>query len=234
MVRSRPPTAVKVALNPLASRIALTLYPNFTGYRRPLREQLRFLGHEVNMIGCRSTGDFNDRQHEGHPTMIISQMKGFASCSINQKPNVVLIHVGTNDCTRASYDASGRAYIDDAENRLRDLADYIFAQSDGVTVVLSTLLPNAKPLSNTYVDIVNEGIRRIASTPSSSWKIQLAEMSMGWISLSEILDGTYLGNDGYRKMAAVWAAAITKAEEKGWIWDPMVCVPLQYFRTFAN
>jgi lysophospholipase L1-like esterase len=105
-------------------------------------------------------------------------MIGFASCSIKQKPNIVLIHVGTNDCTGAGDDDAGRANIADAENRLRNLVNYVFEQSDGVTIILSTLLPNAKPLGNTYVDIVNEGIRRIAT--DSNRKIQLAEMSKDW------------------------------------------------------
>ena len=40
-------------------------------------------------------------QHEGHPSMKIEHMIEFASCSIKQLPNVVLLHVGTNDCTGA-------------------------------------------------------------------------------------------------------------------------------------
>jgi hypothetical protein len=74
----------------------------YNGYRKPLRDQLRFLGYPVNMIGCLADGDFNDNQHEGHRGALISQVKDAAPCSINEKPNVVLINVGSNDCAQAN------------------------------------------------------------------------------------------------------------------------------------
>jgi hypothetical protein len=44
------------------------------GYRKNLRDELRFLGYPVNMVGCMAEGDFNDNQHEGHPGWFISQV----------------------------------------------------------------------------------------------------------------------------------------------------------------
>jgi hypothetical protein len=44
---------------------------NQAGYRKLLRDQLRYWGYPVNMIGSKSNGDFRDRQHEGHPGLEI-------------------------------------------------------------------------------------------------------------------------------------------------------------------
>lgn len=115
------------------------------------------------MIGCQLSREFKDRQHEGHPGAIISEMKGYASCSLSQKPDLVLIHVGTNDCIGAADNEEGRLSIIDAQNRLQDLVNYVFSQVDGVTVILSTLLPNAKPSANRFVGILNNEIRDIVS-----------------------------------------------------------------------
>jgi hypothetical protein len=57
--------------------------------------------------------------------------------------------------------------------------NYAFEQSEGVTIILSTLCPNAKPIGNTYVDIVNEEIRQ-AYCNRLNRKVQLAEMSKDW------------------------------------------------------
>jgi hypothetical protein len=223
------------------------------GYRRKLREQLRFDGYEVDMVGIEvrvyivqaanmcerlaashmetsTTGtvlpispstlftntSFPPSQHEGHPSMKIEHMIGFASCSINQLPNIILLHVGTNDCTGAKDDVTiaraGDGYI--------RLLDYLYERSPDVTVIVSTLLPNADPLGNHYVDVLNQRIRDIAVSMSKTRKMVLAEMAEDFISLDEIVDGTHPNAVGYAKMAAVWSLAIDQARMNNLITPP--------------
>jgi lysophospholipase L1-like esterase len=95
------------------------------GYRKPLREKLRHRGYAVNMVGSRSEGDFPDRQHEGWPGLEIDNVaKKMLPVMTEQKPNLVLILLGTNDCIRAAHDKN-MAYVETAKDRVRTLIEKI-------------------------------------------------------------------------------------------------------------
>ena len=54
------------------------------------------------MVGCQNQyGNMADREHEGHPSLVISKITDLMSCGLSQMPNVVLINAGTNDCIQA-------------------------------------------------------------------------------------------------------------------------------------
>jgi lysophospholipase L1-like esterase len=190
------------------------------GYRKPLRDQLRSRGYNVNMIGCVSSGQMRDKQHEGHPGFLISEVASKVSCAIDQKPNLVLINAGTNDALRADQNG-GISFAQGAKDRMQTMIDDILTQVDGVTVILSTLLPNGNAAANNYVSTINTGYRNLVSSYQSAGKpVQLADMNTGWISASELPDGTHPTDAGYGKMAAVWDQAFVAATNKGWIKNP--------------
>ncbi|KAF2112802.1 hypothetical protein BDV96DRAFT_497426 [Lophiotrema nucula] len=186
------------------------------GYRKLLRDEMRYLGFEVNMVGCQSTGSFNDRQHEGHPSKIISEITDLMSCGLNQKPNLVLINAGTNDCLQASQRAS--------ENRM--FAGYLCYDNpltEGVTIILSTLIPNGNSEANGYVNTINQRFRQlIVDYQSQGRQILLAEMNNGFITVGDLnTDGTHPTNEGYPKLAAVWTAGINNVINRNWIVPPI-------------
>lgn len=191
------------------------------GYRKPLRDQLRSRGYNVNMIGCVSSGQMRDRQHEGHRGFLISEVASKVSCAIDQKPNMVLINAGTNDAIRSDQNG-GASFAQGAQGRMKTMIDDILSKSDGVTVFLSTLLPNGNANANKYVNTINEGYRNlVTSYQSAGKKVQLADMNTGWITASQLPDGTHPDDAGYKKMAAVWDAAFQAAVKKNWIKDPI-------------
>ncbi|KAF2711948.1 carbohydrate esterase family 3 protein [Pleomassaria siparia CBS 279.74] len=204
---------------PLGASITLgigdTPKGNESGYRKPLRDEFRWRGYTVNMVGCKQTGVMKDRQHEGHPGALTTELIGFAKCQINLRPNVVLINAGTNDAKQAR-NRGGLPWVEASYDRMKDVIDYLYANSDGVTVILSTLLPQSDVAGNENVKIINEGYRRLVNDlKAQGCKIQLAEMNDGFINVSELVDGTHPKHETYPKMAAVWAHALTKALDKG-------------------
>ena len=104
-----------------------TQHPDQTtqgGYRQPLREQLRFSGWEVNYIGSKENGLFADNQNEGHPGYVIDQVKSAMDPVLNdEKPNLVLINAGTNDCTLADSQYGGISYVQGVGQRYQQLID---------------------------------------------------------------------------------------------------------------
>jgi hypothetical protein len=148
--------------------------------------------------------------------MKIEHIIGFASCSINQLPNVILLHVGTNNCIGAQDDAT----IERAGDDYIRLLDYLYDNSPDVTIIVSTLLPNADVFGNYYVDVLNKRIRNIAIAMRRTRKMVLAEMAENYISLDELVDGTHPSAEGYAKMAAVWSLAIDQARMDNMITSP--------------
>ncbi|KAF2114469.1 SGNH hydrolase-type esterase domain-containing protein [Lophiotrema nucula] len=220
---ARQDEKVLLRLMPLGASITQGQNSNpENGYRKNLRDELRFLGYPVNMVGCQSTGDFADKQHEGHPGAIISGVYDFVDCSIGQKPNLVLINLGTNDCVGADQ-FGGLAFAQGTYDRMKSLVDKLFTQIDGTTILLSTLLPNGNDGGIKYVPVANEGYRRLVlQYQAQGKKIALAEMNNGFITIDDInpADGTHPNNLGYKKMAAVWAATFNTVQQKGWITPP--------------
>lgn len=48
--------------------------PDGNGYRKWLRSQLRWKGWKVNMVGSKQNGNMADKDNEGHPRWLITQV----------------------------------------------------------------------------------------------------------------------------------------------------------------
>ncbi|KAL1597932.1 hypothetical protein SLS60_008420 [Paraconiothyrium brasiliense] len=198
------------------------------GYRRHLRDQLRYWGYEVNMVGSRSHGDFADNQHEGHPGYQIAQINNLARNSYqNRKPNLVLINAGTNDMVQADDRnftplPGGIEFVKGSKDRIRAMIEEIIGASEGVVIILSTLVNNQDSKTDEYTNVANEGFRDLVlEMQGENHKIELADMNTGWITKSDHSDQTHPNGVGYEKMASVWATAFKKIESKGWLVDPI-------------
>ncbi|KAL1592781.1 hypothetical protein SLS60_011197 [Paraconiothyrium brasiliense] len=217
------------------------------GYRKPLRDELRYLGYEVNMVGCSATGNgFLDRQHEGHPSLVIQEIHDtWMPCGIRNKPNLILINAGTNDAIQGD-DRGGASYVAGAADRMKSMVDDIWSSGDpDAVIILSTLLPQGDSHHNDYVNTINTGLRSLVTSKQAAGQhIQLAEMSPTnnnggatfYMETGDLVDGIHPRHDTYPKMAAIWTAAINRAADKGWFKDPVdnggsnaggVCIPAQ-------
>lgn len=121
-------------------------------------------------------------------------------------PNLVLLNVGTNDCI-------GNIDTVNAGSRLKALIDDIFANIPGVTVIISTVLPNAAAQACT-VDVSAQYRTLYRSYESAGALVGMADMQTA-MTLSDIgADGTHPTDAGYLKMAAVWWDAFQKIQDR--------------------
>jgi lysophospholipase L1-like esterase len=152
--------------------------PDKNGYRKFLRDRLRFDGWEVNMVGSVSSwGNMNDRvsqtysrfrrystsenwrsfqsqDNEGWPGYKVAGVREKASTSVPMyQPNLIAINAGTND---GQQDGPGQAPAD-----MDGLIDDCFENSPGTVVLLSTLLPNGN--APQAIREINTGYRNIVS-----------------------------------------------------------------------
>lgn len=181
---------------------------NGAGYRDLLRAQLRTRGWNVNMVGSKQNGRFEDSDNEGHPGLTINQVRGeFNKTGKALMPNLVLLNAGTNDCIR-------QIDTNNAGARLKALIDDVFTTVPGVTVVVSTLAPSRKndscsaDLSQQYRDLVTNTYR-------GNPRIGMADLHAA-ININDHLhpDGVHPNDAGYAIFASLWMEAIRKLEDQ--------------------
>lgn len=166
-----------------ASIVYGVLSSDGNGFRYGLRNQLAYDGNSVNMIGSAASGTMVDNDVEGWPGYVIDQVAAKAELSIPSQPNIVLLHVGTNDMT-------GNVDIGNAHVRLSNLIDRLFDAIPGVTIISSTLLPNGDAAAQPRIAIYNSNIPpMIKAHQSAGKKITYVDFSSSWWSLSDIQDG---------------------------------------------
>ncbi|KAM7185430.1 hypothetical protein V8F20_011802 [Naviculisporaceae sp. PSN 640] len=184
------------------------------GYRKALRDQLRYDGWNVNMVGSNSGGTMNDRDVEGFPGYRVDQIDVRAhTVATLYKPNVILINAGTNDATQDYY-------VSSTGDRMRIMINYLFSAIPGVSIVLSTLIPNT--LNQANVDRINAQYRSLANDLAAAGRhIVLVDFADGWMTAAaDLADTTHPNDGGYRKMAAKWHQAIQRLESNGWLSAP--------------
>lgn len=164
--------------------------------------------------------DLTAQDHEGVSGHVVSQVAARTKGACNVwRPNVVLINAGTNDAT------GGTDPIDQTGNRMRQVIDGVFSEVPNALVVLSTLLPhkNRQDDVNRINDQYRQLVRDYVPDPNEedpAFKVILAEMADGFITLDDIHDDVHPTELGNKKMAAVWYHAINDTYARGWISEP--------------
>lgn len=110
------------------------------GYRRALGQLILDGGNNVAFTGTRENGDFDDNAVEAYPGDTIDEVarKSRSSGSYDYLPNVILIHLGTNDC-------SLKIDLANAPTRMANLVRNLTSAIPETTVIVSNLIPNLDP-----------------------------------------------------------------------------------------
>ena len=177
--------SVTLRILPLGASIVYGLTStDGNGFRYALRNQLVYNSNPVNMIGSVQSGTMADNDVEGWPGYVITQVASEAELSIPSQPNLVLLHVGTNDCVQ-------NVDIANAGARLGILIDRLFSTIPDVTIIASTLLPNGNSATQANIQTYNGQIPGVVKARQSAGKkITYVDFSSSWFSLSDI------GSDG--------------------------------------
>ncbi|KAL2074793.1 hypothetical protein VTL71DRAFT_8572 [Oculimacula yallundae] len=190
-------------------------YPSASGngFRYGLRNKLVWNGNPVNMVGTLQAGSMVDNDVEGWKGLVIDEVAAKAENAIKFQPNIVLLHVGSNDMYQ-------NIDVANAHNRLAKIIDRLFATIPGVTIIASTLLPTSQNAAGEK--IYNGNIPGMVKTRQDAGKkLVLVDMSSSFFSLADIVsDGTHPTDAGFEKMAAVWYQGISAASAKGWLVAP--------------
>jgi lysophospholipase L1-like esterase len=102
------------------------------GYRASLYQRLTAAGLDVDFVGSMHNGRGADSNHEGHKFWTITQLtERIDDWLATYQPDVILLHIGTNDMVRD---------LPDAPLHLSDLLDRIAADRPGAEVFVAKLV----------------------------------------------------------------------------------------------
>ena len=179
-------------------------------YRRPLWQKLKSSGFDIDFVGSQSAHhrglppnqDF-DMDHEGHwgwrADEVLDRVGEWADAEL---PDIVLVHLGTNDVLQSQ---STGSTIDE----IGQIIDRIRTAKPGVTIFLAQLIPVDNAGRNTAIRSLNEEIRTLAESKNSEHSpIRVVDQFSGFDPKLDTYDGLHPNSGGEDKMAQNWFSAL--------------------------
>ncbi len=209
-----PPATTTLRLEPLGDSITDGFRSSTgNGYRGPLYDELRAEHHAEDFVGSLRVGSMSDPDNEGHSGWEISQIAAIATNSLaTYRPNVVTLHLGTNDL-------KNNTAVDTAPDRLDALIGQIFAAAPDTTVIVAGLIPVSSASLQESIDSYNEQIARRVQAREKAGQHVLS-VDMNDLTTNDLSDGLHPNDAGYQKMADVFDLGIDEASFLGWLGDP--------------
>lgn len=187
---------------------------NHNSYRRPLWLKLRAAGYDVNFVGSTKSNylgnapksDF-DQDHEGHWGWEVDEVLAQVDrWSATAKPDVVLIHLGTNNILRGQSFESTIA-------ELRKLVETMRQQNPRLKILIAQLIPSSG--SEALTQQFNQQIAMLArSINSQTSPVILVDQFSGFNVQQNTYDGLHPNESGEQKMANRWFQALEKVLPK--------------------
>ena len=179
-------------------------------YRYPLWEDLLAAGYEFDFIGSMNTNwsgsptypdQTFDRDHEGHwgwrVDEINAQIQGWLG---SYTPDVVLMHLGTND-------AFQNQSTDSTVSELTDLIGMLRADNERVVILLAKVIPSTQYQSN--LDALNGRLDALAaSLTTATSPVVVVDQASGFNANADTFDGIHPNEGGEQKMATKWLEAL--------------------------
>ncbi|WP_154676864.1 FG-GAP-like repeat-containing protein [Parafrankia discariae] len=189
----RTTNATDLRVMPLGDSITLgTGSSTRSSYRGRLWDQLHDDVDSLDYVGSVDSGSLADTDNEGHSGWTISQITNIV-CRVRQyRPNVVTLHVGTNDMSQ-NLDVAG------APDRLRRLISAILDTAPETTVLVATLVPSTDAATNTRIQSYNAAIPGVVTKFEAAGRaVHLVDMSA--VGTADMNDSLHPNDTGYRKM----------------------------------
>lgn len=195
----QPPAPVRIM--PLGDSITYGVgTPAHDSYRTDLLRRLTAAGAEVDLVGSQRSGTGPDRDHEGHPGWTIAQLtERIDGWLATYRPDVVLLHIGTNDM-HAGNTAAARD--------LADLLDRIHAARPSADVLVAKIIGLGRtPRTGAQAkrtDAFNRAVERVVAARGAPFRLVDHTDVRG----IDMVDRLHPNAFGFRAMAWNWYRAL--------------------------
>lgn len=128
-----------------------------------------------------------DNQNEGHSGWTISQVDNVLGPALNFNPNVVLIHLATNDLNR---DETSAEPYSEAPERLGNVIDNVLKQLPNAVVFVAKIIPTTNPESEERFETYNAALPAVVKARADEgFSVVLVDQSV--IPTSELSDSLH-------------------------------------------
>jgi lysophospholipase L1-like esterase len=178
-----------------------------SSYRASLWQRLAAGGIGADYVGSQSSGSVPDPANEGHNGWTIAQVAGGVNGWLAAStPDVILLHIGTNDVKTAA-GAVG------ATGRLSALIDQIRSAAPSATVFVAEIVGSPDSAINSRAAQFDAAVPGIVAAKNSA-KVRLVDQFHALTS-ADFSDSLHPNDGGYVKMAATWYSAMSPVLAKG-------------------
>lgn len=180
-------------------------------YRRPLWHDLTAVGFDVDFVGSQDS-NFNgptpnpdfDLEHEGHWGWRADEFLAadrLPQWALVHQPDVVLLHLGTNDVRVGQIVAST---IDE----LRQIVEILRNVNPEIVVFIARVIPSTQPWGGGLEDLNQEIPNLVASLDAPASPVFIVDQFAEFDASVDTYDGVHPNLAGETKMAAKWFAAV--------------------------
>lgn len=181
-------------------------------YRNYLWYKLNNAGYNVNFVGSKHVGwsivpNF-DIDNEGWPGVRSYQIAGYIYSRLQvHAPNIILLHIGTNDTNDATYSSSG------LNNILNEIDRFESNYGHPIKVILAKIIDSPDSWRHHRIRDYNNMLVSLANSRKNNGDdIVLVDMYRGaginYNVGADMVDILHPNNSGYYKMANVWFNAL--------------------------
>jgi len=181
--------------------------PGTAGYRGPLYADLAGDGIRVDFVGSQRTGPAGmaDPDNEGHSGWTLQRMIPQTRAWVAEAdPDVVLLHMGTNDVNTGSSGATTAARLDQLISEVYAGSPRTHVIVAGIWAALPTHLGDRAELARLTPGVV-------ARHRALGRSIEFVDTST-LLSATDFTDALHANASGYSKIATMWTTEIT-----GWL-----------------
>lgn len=157
-----------------------------------------------------------DNDNEGHPGATINQIAGFAWNSLSERPNVILLHAGTNDLNNP-YPTDPYS---SAPDRLGSLIDEVVGACPDAAVLVAQIIGSANTDTQSRIDSFNSQVPGVVAQRANQGQ-HVMVVDMRSVTANDLSDGTHPTDAGYKMMADIWYNALSAADWDSWIQAPV-------------
>lgn len=184
-----------------------------SGYRKALLKALTGRGAKVTFMGSLKSGPEPNNEHEGHPGWAIDRISDAATSFLDhtpndQKPNIILLHAGTNDMVLKHHDAT---------DRLGRLINWLRIKAPQAFIVVAEIIPFKDAEFEQRVQAYNTGLRNMFKENPLRYKdtkVQLLNMHDA-VNVATLDDGIHPNDEGYKQMADAWYTKLVELARDG-------------------
>ncbi|MCA9921925.1 MAG: hypothetical protein KC421_06130 [Anaerolineales bacterium] len=183
----------------------------YNSYRRALWFMLQdagynvdFIGSEVNNSGGPAPDQDFDLDHEGHAGWRADQIvdNGLATWLESYTPDIVLLHIGSNDLTRVN---RNNVVVQGTLNDTAEIIAVLRADNPNVTVLLAQLIPSCTNILSDNIVTYNQELPAFAAQQSEpNSPVILVDQFTGFDAQTDTHDCVHPNVPGEQKMAQKW------------------------------